>query len=110
MDKPIFNTPVDVIAAAKSLGASLKLARKRRHMTQANVALRLNITREVVINAEKGKPVTSHNLLSILWLYGLLSQMANAVSDEKDVIGLSLEKSALPERVRNKLRRDDDEF
>jgi len=102
MVKQTFSVPFDVIKAAGTIGSSLKTARKRRTMTQMEVAMRIGVSREVVINAEAGKPVSSHTLLSMLWLYGLLRQAINSVADDKDVIGMSLEKSKLPVRVRKK--------
>jgi len=104
MNKPSFSqTPLDVQMMSKALGESLKVARKRRGMTQSDVALRIGATREVVMNAEKGKSITSYNLMSMLWLYGLLSQAINSISDDKDVVGMSLEKTKLPVRVRKKV-------
>lgn len=109
MNKQSFNqTPFDVQVMSKTLGDSLRVARKRRRMTQRDVAMRIGATREVVMNAEKGKSVTSYNLMSMLWLYGLLNQAINSISDDKDVVGLSFEKSRLPVRVRKKV--SDGEF
>jgi len=104
MNKPAFSrTPFDVQMMSKALGESLKVARKRRGMTQSEVAMRIGATREVVMNAEKGKSVTSYNLMSMLWLYGLLNQAINSISHDKDVVGMSLEKTKLPVRVRKKV-------
>lgn len=109
MNKQSFNqTPFDVQLMSKALGESLRVARKRRGMTQRDVAMRIGATREVVMNAEKGKSVTSYNLMSMLWLYGLLNQAINSIADDKDVVGLSFEKSRLPVRVRKKV--SDGEF
>jgi transcriptional regulator with XRE-family HTH domain len=102
MIKQTFNVPFDVVKAAESIGLSLKTSRKRRSMTQSDVAMRIGVSREVVINAEAGKTVSSHSLLSMLWLYGLLRQALDSVADDKDVIGMSMEKSKLPVRVRKK--------
>jgi len=102
MKKQSFKTPIEVIVANKTLGATLKTARKRRSMTQSDVAMRIGVSREVVIKAESGQSIASSSLLSMLWLYGLLRQAVDSVSDDKDVIGLSMEKTKLPERVRNK--------
>jgi len=107
MVKLTFNVPLDAIKAAGSIGLSLKIARKRRSMTQMEVAMRIGVSREVVINAEAGKPVSSHTLLSMLWLYGLLRQAIDSVADDKDVIGMSMEKSKLPIRVRKKVNNND---
>lgn len=101
-------TPLDVIIMSKSLGISLKTARKRRGFTQEDVASRIGVAREVVLNAEKGKATSSYNLMSMLWLYGLLGQMIDAVSHDRDTVGISLDRSRLPKRVRKKAC--DDEF
>lgn len=104
MDKPAFSqTPFDVVMMSKALGNSLQVARKRRGLTQSEVATRIGTAREVVMNAEKGKSVTSYNLMSMLWLYGLLNQAINSISDDKDAVGMSFEKSKLPMRVRKKV-------
>lgn len=101
-------TIFDVKVSAEKVGASLKIARQRRGMTQGEVALRIGVGREVVLNAEKGKSIASHSMFSLLWLYGLLGQMVASVADDKDIVGMSREKSMLPLRVRKKV--DDDEF
>jgi|GEM_PF-3582700 transcriptional regulator with XRE-family HTH domain len=104
MDKPTFSqTPFDVIMMSKVLGNALQFARKRRGLTQSDVAMRIGTAREVVMNAEKGKSITSYNLMAMLWLYGLLGQAINSISDEKDVVGMSFEKSKLPLRIRKKV-------
>ena len=90
MDKPAFSqTPFDVVLLSKALGESLKVARKRRVMTQSEVAMRIGVAREVVMKAEKGKSVTSHHLMAMLWLSGLLNQAINSFSDDKDVVCMS---------------------
>lgn len=43
----------------KTLGDLLKAARKRRGMSQADLAVRLGVDRRVVINIEKGSAKTS---------------------------------------------------
>lgn len=43
----------------------------------------------------------------MLWLYGLLGQMLESLSDSKDVIGMSYEKSRLPQRVRKQGHQDE---
>ena len=104
MDKTAFSqTPFDVVLLSKALGESLKVARKRRGLTQSEVAMRIGTAREVVMKAENGKSVTSYNLMAMLWLYGLLNQAINSISDDKDVVGMSFEKSKLPMRVRKKV-------
>lgn len=69
--------------------------------------MRIGVAREVVSNAEKGKSISSHNLLALLWLYGMLGRVVDVTSPSNDQVGMSLENSSLPERVREKLN---DEF
>jgi transcriptional regulator with XRE-family HTH domain len=101
-----FQVPTDVLSQAKIIGKQLKIARKKRSLTQADVAMRIGVTRDVVIKAEQGISVASHSLLSMVWMVGLLSQFAGSIADSKDVVGLSLSRSKLPKRVRVK----NDEF
>lgn len=108
MKKTTFKTPIDVVILSKTLGFSLKTARKRRGLTQEDAALRIGVAREVILNAEKGKSTSSHSLLAMLWLYGMLKQVIDAVSPDKDMVGMSLENSRLPERVRKKVNTNDE--
>ena len=108
MKKQTLDTPFDVLVLSEKMGSSLKTARLRRGMTQNEAALRAGVGRELVLRAEKGKPVSSRSLFSLLWLYGLLNQMVSSVSDDKDIAGIAREKNLLPTRARK--RKIDDEF
>lgn len=106
MKKPIFSAIPDVALYSASIGASLCTARKLRGMTQGSVATRIGATREVVINAEKGKSVTTQNLLSMLWLYGLLPQLSESIATKNDRVGLSMAIHKLPQRVKSRTDND----
>lgn len=108
MKNTTFTTPLDVVVLSKTLGLSLKTARKRRGLTQEDAALRIGVAREVILNAEKGKPTSSHNLLAMFWLYGMLQRVVDVASPDNDKVGMSLETSRLPERVRKKIIKDDE--
>jgi transcriptional regulator with XRE-family HTH domain len=110
MVKQAFLTPEDAVSGAKIIGESIKVARKRRKMTQEDVALRIGVNREIVIRAEQGKIVGSHNLLALLWLFGLLNQMIESISPAKDLVGMSMENQRLNQRIRRKRAGDFDEF
>lgn len=107
MLKQTFPTPEDSIIGAKKIGESLKIARKRRGMTQEDVAMRIGVNRETIIKAEQGKVIGSHNLMALLWLFGLLNQTIESVSPQKDIVGISLENQKLNKRIR---RKKDGEF
>jgi transcriptional regulator with XRE-family HTH domain len=110
MIKLTFPTPEDAINGAKKIGEHIKIARKRRSMTQEDVAMRIGVNREIVIRAEQGKVVGSHNLLALLWLFGLLNQAIESISPVKDVVGTSMENHRLRQRIRRKGSGEFDDF
>ena len=81
--------PYDVEAALKRLGADLRTARLRRNITLAEVAERIGASREVVGQAERGKPSTSAAVYAaLLWSYGMaerLGALADPTSDEEGI-------------------------
>lgn len=102
-----FSTPLDVLNQAKILGKWLKIARKKRGLTQASVAMRIGVARDVIIKAEQGLPVSSHSLLAMAWMVGLLNQWVDAVSDSKDDVGIAISRNQLSLRIRAKERKDE---
>lgn len=58
------------------LGERLKQARLNKNITQEDLAQNLGVSRRTIINAEKGQ-VTLENLVKILQLLGLTSQLDN---------------------------------
>jgi transcriptional regulator with XRE-family HTH domain len=79
-------------------------------MTQEDAAMRIGVNREIIIRAEQGKVVGSHNLLALLWLFGLLNQAIDSVSPVKDIVGTSMENQRLKKRIRRKGNGDFDDF
>jgi DNA-binding XRE family transcriptional regulator len=110
MIKQTFQTPSDAINGAKIMGEHLRVARKRRRMTQADVAMRIGVNREIVIKAEQGKVIGSHTLLAMLWLFGLLNQAIESIAPTKDIVGTSLETQQLNKRIRHKQVGEFDDF
>jgi transcriptional regulator with XRE-family HTH domain len=110
MIKQTFPTPEDAVNGAKKIGEFIKIARKRRNMTQEDAAMRIGVNREIIIRAEQGKVVGSHNLLALLWLFGLLNQAIDSVSPVKDIVGTSMENQRLKKRIRRKGNGDFDDF
>lgn len=81
--------PYEVDIALKRLGAALRTARLRRNITLAEVAERIGASREVVGEAEHGKPSTSMVVYAaLLWTYGMverLSGLADPATDDEGV-------------------------
>jgi transcriptional regulator with XRE-family HTH domain len=101
--------PYEVGMAARQLGGRLRLARKRRQMTQDEMAAAAGVTRKTLSNLESGAPGVSLGvLLSVLWKLGLL-ESAGAVADpDADEHGKTLELARLPRRVRAPASADND--
>ena len=81
------NPPYEVEKALKQPGADLRTARLRRNITLVEVAERIGASREVVADAEHGKPSTSVAVYAaLLWAYGMVDcfgAVADASADEE---------------------------
>jgi DNA-binding XRE family transcriptional regulator len=83
--------PYEIEAALKRLGADLRTARLRRNITLAEVAERIGASREVVGEAEHGKPSTSAAIYAaLLWSYGMVDRLQNLAEPTSDEEGLRL--------------------
>jgi DNA-binding XRE family transcriptional regulator len=92
-----------------ALASSLKTARKRRGLTQEDMARKVGVTPRTIIRLEKGDTkVNLATLLACLSVYGLLSQLTESIAPSKDLKGAEKERLRLPERVRKKKRASDD--
>ena len=101
MSSRIDSLPSDIQAALVQLGRSLEIARKRRRLRQSDVAERLGISRPTLDRLESGDPgVRLATLIGALWQYGLLDDITQSLSPDRDHVGLALEQSRLPSSVR----------
>jgi transcriptional regulator with XRE-family HTH domain len=83
--------PYEVEMALKRLGADLRTARLRRNITLAEVAERIGASREVVGEAERGKPSTSIAVYAaLLWSYGLVERLGATADPNTDDEGVRL--------------------
>jgi len=90
----------EVALRLRHLGGYIRIARKRRRMTIAEIGERLNIGYQTVVRLEKGDPnVSVASYMSAAWLFGLDSQFTESVHPDKDETGKALELSRLPKRV-----------
>jgi transcriptional regulator with XRE-family HTH domain len=83
--------PYEVETALRRLGADLRTARLRRNITLAEVAERVGASREVIGEAEHGKPSTSVAIYAaLLWSYGLIDRLATLADPNTDEEGRRL--------------------
>lgn len=100
--------PARVKALASALGQKLRVARKRRRLTQAELAARAGINRLTVRKVETGALQTAVGAyLAMAWALGLDKQVDGLFTSDPE--GEALERARLPKRVRE-ASSDENEF
>ena len=103
-------TPNKAKLSLKNLGSQIKIARKRRMWTIAEVAAKMGISAPTVIALEKGEPTVSLGVLvSALWTLGLEKELV-MLSQPSDEDGVKLMDSRLPEKVKISKRKLNNDF
>ena len=103
--------PYAVEEACRSLGQRIAVARKRRRLTQKDLARRAGLSTFTVIRIEKGVASTElGSVVRALWALGLERTVALVADTTGDAIGESLERSRLPKRVSHGKGALDDDF
>jgi len=98
LQKPL---PIPVTRVLEGLGANINRARRRRNLSQEQVAKRVGISVSTVKRMESGDPrMQIHVLARTLHLFGELASLGALLDSAKDDIGLALMDENLPERVR----------
>lgn len=93
--------PAPVSRTLTKLGEDLNRARRRRNLTQAEVATRIGASLSTVKRLESGDiRVPLHFLARMLFLFGELDRLSNLLDTAQDDIGLTLMDDRLPQRVR----------
>ena len=93
--------PIPVKKALKKLGHDIRTARIRRRIPMDLMAKRASISRTTLTKVEKGDPsVSLGTYVTIIFILGMLSNLANLLDINKDELGRSLEEEILPVRVR----------
>lgn len=83
-----------------TLGRSLRLARRRRHLTQEQMASRMGVSRPTYGQLEQGKATVALGiLLRALTVLGYPERLGSLLVN--DPIGDELDDAAGPQRVRN---------
>ncbi len=93
--------PVEAAERTKQLGYRVRLARTRRGMSIAEVAVKAGINRNTLNALELGKPgVAIGAYITVLWALGLDRTLDGVAHPDADTHGKTLEASRRPERVR----------
>ena len=102
--------PFAVENGVKQLGRHIAIARKRRRLSQADLAEKAGLTRLLLSRIERGSPTSGvQAYFAALWALGLEREFADLASPDRDEEGKRLERLRLPKRVRKDLEAWDDE-
>ena len=83
------------------LGQAISLARRRRHLTQQDLAQRIGSSANTVRRMEAGHPGTALvHVARAMQVFGELGQLDQLLDTPQDSIGLTLMDEKLPQRVR----------
>jgi len=103
------SAPSAVADLTRQLGANIALARKRRRLSQDQLAMKAGISRSTLVRVEAGDLGVGLGIsFAVLWALGLERQLSRLASPESDEVGAALETARLGPRVRAKTRLSDD--
>jgi transcriptional regulator with XRE-family HTH domain len=103
-------TPSKAKEALAQLGEQIRMARKRRQWTIAELAKKIGVSSPTLIALEKGEPTVSVGVLvSALWTLGLETELRN-LANPNDIEGIKLMNSRLPKKIRTSKRTLDNDF
>jgi len=103
------SAPSAVVDLARRLGANITLARKRRRLSQEQLAMKAGISRPTLARVEAGDVGVGLGLyLAVLWALGLERQVNHLASPESDAVGATLEAARLGQRMRANTALSDD--
>lgn len=93
--------PLPVVRSLTRLGQAISLARRRRRLTQQDLAERIGSSANTVRRMEAGHPGTALVLIArTLQVFGELDKLDQLLDTPQDTIGLTLMNEQLPQRVR----------
>lgn len=85
----------------RKLGRELALARRKRGISTQDMASRLFVSRDTLWRLERGDPtVASGTLATATFILQFHDRLANLAAPGSDALGLSLDESRLPKRIR----------
>ena len=93
--------PEPVKRALRKLGQDIKDARRRRRIPVSIAAERASVSKNTLLNIEKGDPGVAIGLYAtVLFVLGMVDRLADIADLKDDVLGLQLEEEQLPRRIR----------
>jgi len=84
------------------VGRNLRIARKRRRKTIAEVAEMVGVSTATIKRVEAGEPSVKFGIYLAVVEVFQLAEGIRFVEPENDVIGMALEKQRMPQRIRKK--------
>ncbi|MGA9919145.1 helix-turn-helix domain-containing protein [Paraburkholderia sp.] len=97
--------PFEAEEVISALGSKIALARRARSWTQADLAAKMGVSVNTVVNLEKGRPsVAFGQVVMALWLVDSLDLLRLATRPEDDPVIVKQAMSRLPRRVRSTQR------
>lgn len=97
--------PLPVTRSLARLGLAISLARRRRHLTQQDLAERIGASANTVRRMEAGYPGTAlAHVARALQVFGELGKLDLLLDTSQDTVGLTLMDESLPQRVRKPRR------
>lgn len=95
--------PAPVSRALEKLGEDINRARRRRGLSQQELAKRIGASLSTIKRMEGGDGrIALHFLVRALHLFGELQRLIELLDSGKDDIGLTLMDEQLPQRVRRR--------
>jgi DNA-binding XRE family transcriptional regulator len=100
-NQPLDLLPFEAEEVILALGSKIALARRARSWTQADLAAKMGVSVNTVVNLEKGRPsVAFGQVVMALWLLDALDILRQAARPEDDPVIQRVALSRLPKRVR----------
>ena len=95
-----------VTRALTALGRNIELARRRRGLSQADLASRMSVSVSTVRRLEDGHPGTALTYLaSALQVFGDLEKLSLLLDTQADSVGLALMDAEVPSGIYSKRRK-----
>ena len=87
----------------RALGDDMRTARRRRRITQADLATRMGVSVGTVKRLEAGDAgLAIGSLAMALLAFGKLERLSNLLPEHADDVGFMLDRANLPQRVRRR--------
>lgn len=103
--------PLPVSRAITQLGQNIERARRRRGLSQDDLAQRMGVSVSTVRRLEAGNPgIALQHLASALLVFGELAKLQEILDTATDSVGLILADEKLPKRIHTKRNREPQAF